>query len=129
MLTECYKVETIGDGALGVFSNGLTSCDCSTALMRILAAAFIVCAGAPEPRALAASVLAVTSCARALLSVVERYRTPTSRRRIKMRIGCHAGVVLGAVMGRSMVRLCTNRCMSCSSDTHNGAIFLHMHAR
>ena len=66
--------------------------------------AFIVCAGAPEPLEIATSVLAVTACARAMLSIVEKYKTPISHRAVTMRVGCHAGTVLGAVVGRSLVR-------------------------
>jgi hypothetical protein len=82
-------------------------------------AALIVCAGAPEPRELSESVVAVTTCARSLLSIVSRYSTPTSGRAIRMRIGCHAGVVLGCVMGRSMVRVAARVCVrACMRDRH-----------
>ena len=37
-------------------------------------------------------------------AAVEAYQTPVSRQRIMMRIGCHAGIVIGAVVGRTLPR-------------------------
>lgn len=35
---------------------------------------------------------------------VRSFETPISKRRIVVRIGCHIGTVLGAVIGRTLVR-------------------------
>ena len=86
-----------------------------------------MCAGAPDPRPLSDSVRAV-ACARSMLSIVERYKTPTSRRPIKMRIGCHTGVVLGCVMGRSVVRAGSARRTSNSAAHTRSHTYTHQRA-
>jgi class 3 adenylate cyclase len=66
-------------------------------------AAFIACAGAPEPLEVGEAVARVSSCAARILAVVAAYRTPTTGRPIAIRVGVHVGRVLGAVVGNTLV--------------------------
>lgn len=86
--THAYKIETVGDAVL-------------------------VCAGAPTRLPSAAAIESVVNCARDMMYVVSRFRTPTTRQAIQARIGLHYGNVLAGIMGHILVRARQRRAARC----------------
>ena len=66
-------------------------------------------------------------------SIVETYKTPITGRAVTMRVGCHTGTVLGAVVGRSLVRgplagvarVCAHASCSCCVSQPRYQLFGH----